>query len=151
MAYSLGRRGDAPRAFARVTAGGVPRNAILASVVFGFVAVFFNYTSPNTVFQFLLNSSGAIALFVWLVICCTQLRMRRIVEREAPERLTVRMWLYPYLTWATIGLIGFVVVYMFTDHDGRNQMVLSLVAAAVVLVASRVVERRRAAGSAQEA
>ncbi|MDH6119400.1 amino acid permease [Kitasatospora sp. GAS204B] len=147
MAFSLGQRGDAPAAFAKVTERGVPRTAILASVVFGFVAVFFNYTSPNTVFQFLLNSSGAVALFVWLVICCTQLRMRGIIEREAPERLTVRMWLFPYLTWATIGLIVFVVGYMFTTHDGRIQMVLSLVAAAVVLVAARVVEvRRRAVG-----
>ncbi|BFV61033.1 amino acid permease [Kitasatospora sp. CMC57] len=145
MAFSLGQRGDAPRAFARVSARGVPRTAILSSVVFGFVAVFFNYTSPDTIFKFLINSSGAVALFVWLVICFSQLRMRRIIERESPERLLVRMWLYPYLTWATIGLIGFVMVYMFTDADGRTQMYLSLVAAAVVLVASAVVDRRRKA------
>ncbi|MFF4651357.1 amino acid permease [Streptomyces sp. NPDC001380] len=150
MAFSLGRRGDAPKAFASVSGRGVPRVAILASVVFGFVAVFFNYTSPDTVFQFLLNSSGAVALFVWLVICFSQLRMRRIHEREDPARLTVRMWLYPYLTWAAIGLIGFVVVYMFTTHDGRTQMVLSLAAAALVLVASAVVQRRRR-GNAQAA
>ncbi|GAA1178732.1 GABA permease [Kitasatospora gansuensis] len=145
MAFSLGQRGDAPRAFARVSADGVPRTAILSSVVFGFVAVFFNYTSPDTIFKFLINSSGAVALFVWLVICFSQLRMRRIIERETPERLTVRMWLYPYLTWATIGLIGFVMVYMFTDADGRTQMYLSLVAAAIVLGASAVVDRRRKA------
>ncbi|MDH6138171.1 GABA permease [Kitasatospora sp. GP30] len=151
MAFSLGRRGDAPAAFARVTGRGVPRTAILASVVFGFIAVFFNYTSPNTVFQFLLNSSGAVALFVWLVICFSQLRMRRIIEREAPERLTVRMWLYPYLTWVAIGLIAFVVVYMFTTHDGRVQMILSLVAAAVVLIAAQVVQRRREAVVADKA
>ncbi|WP_280669526.1 MULTISPECIES: amino acid permease [unclassified Kitasatospora] len=147
MAFSLGQRGDAPKAFATVSARGVPRTAILSSVVFGFLAVFFNYTSPGTVFQFLLNSSGAVALFVWLVICFSQLRMRKIIERESPERLTVRMWLYPYLTWATIGLIGFVVGYMFTDHDGRIQMVLSLVAAAVVLAAAAIVDRRRKAAA----
>ncbi|WP_354641409.1 amino acid permease [Kitasatospora camelliae] len=143
MAFSLGQRGDAPKAFAKVTSRGVPLIAILASVVFGFVAVFFNYTSPDTVFSFLLNSSGAVALFVWLVICFSQLRMRRILEQESPEKLTVRMWLYPYLTWATIGLIGFVVAYMFTDASGREQMILSLVAAAIVLIAARVVETRR--------
>ncbi|MFJ3220057.1 amino acid permease [Kitasatospora sp. NPDC086801] len=148
MAFSLGQRGDAPRAFATVTNRGVPRVAILSSVVFGFVAVFFNYTSPDTVFAFLLNSSGAVALFVWLVICFSQLRMRRIIERETPERLTVRMWLYPYLTWTAIGMIGFVVAYMFTDADGRKQMYLSLVAAAIVLAASAVVGRRRRAAVA---
>ena len=95
--------------------------AILASVVFGFVAVFFNYFFPDGVFLFLVNSSGAVALFVWLVICFSQLRMRKIIERETPEKLVVKMWLYPYLTWATIGLIVFVLGYMLTDTEHGNR------------------------------
>ncbi|WP_329018924.1 amino acid permease [Streptomyces sp. NBC_00690] len=133
MAFSLGKRGDAPGAFARTDSRGVPRAAILSSVLFGFVAVFFNYRWPDTVFAFLLNSSGAVALFVWLVICCTQLRMRRIIEREAPEKLVVRMWLFPWLTRVTIGMILFVIVYMLFDDTGREQMLLSLLVAAVVV------------------
>ena len=58
MAFSLGQRGDAPKAFARTNTRGVPQAAILASVVFGFLAVGFNYLWPDTVFQFLLNSSA---------------------------------------------------------------------------------------------
>ncbi|MCM2391958.1 amino acid permease [Streptomyces albipurpureus] len=133
MAFSLGKRGDAPRSFARTDGRGVPRTAILSSVLFGFVAVFFNYRWPDTVFAFLLNSSGAVALFVWLVICCTQLRMRRIIEREAPEKLVVRMWLFPCLTYVTIGMILFVIVYMVFDDTGREQMLLSLAVATVVV------------------
>lgn len=139
MAFSLGERGDAPRAFARTTSRGVPMAAILGSVVFGFVTVFFNYEYPDSVFLFLVNSSGAIALFVWLAICFSQLRMRKIIERESPEKLVVRMWLYPYLTWATIAMIVFVLGYMLTDteHDGRETVVLSvLVAAGVLLIAA---------------
>ncbi|GGS45367.1 MULTISPECIES: amino acid permease [Streptomyces] len=143
MAFSLGERGDAPKAFARVNSRGVPMAAILASVVFGFVAVFFNYLSPDTIFLFLVNSSGAVALFVWLVICFSQLRMRKILQRESPEKLVVKMWLYPYLTWATAALIVFVLGYMLTDteHDGRETVLLSLLVAAVVLVIAVVKER----------
>ncbi|MEU3067100.1 amino acid permease [Streptomyces sp. NPDC006906] len=133
MAFSLGERGDAPKSFARVNKRGVPQAAILSSVVFGFVAVFFNYQWPDTVFQFLLNSSGAVALFVWLVICFTQLRMRGIILREDPDKLVVRMWLFPYLTWATIAAISFVLVYMLTDDTAREQVVLSLLVAALVV------------------
>ncbi|MEU0072352.1 amino acid permease [Streptomyces sp. NPDC006332] len=135
MAFSLGERGDAPKAFARVNGRGVPMAAILASVVFGFVAVFFNYLSPDTIFLFLVNSSGAVALFVWLVICFSQLRMRKIIQAEAPEKLVVRMWLYPYLTWASAALIVFVLGYMLTDteHDGRETVLLTLAVAAGVL------------------
>ncbi|MCG8968277.1 MULTISPECIES: amino acid permease [Streptomyces] len=148
MAFSLGQRGDAPKAFARTTRRGVPQTAILSSVVFGFVAVFFNYKFPDTVFLFLLNSSGAVALFVWLVICFSQLRLRKIIQAEAPEKLVVRMWLYPYLTWVTAAVIVFVLGYMLTDteHDGRTTVLLTLLVAAIVVVIAvvkqRVVARR---------
>ncbi|WP_201305116.1 amino acid permease [Streptomyces sp. GS7] len=144
MAFSLGQRGDAPRSFARTSARGVPQTAILASVVFGFVAVGFNYLWPKTVFQFLLNSSGAVALFVWLVICFSQLRMRGIILRENPEKLVVRMWLFPYLTWVTIAMISFVLAYMLTDGSaggGRIQVLLSLLLAVIVVGISLVRDR----------
>ncbi|MGW4007699.1 amino acid permease [Streptomyces sp. NPDC004763] len=153
MAFSLGERGDAPKAFARTTRRGVPQTAILSSVVFGFVAVFFNYKFPDTVFLFLLNSSGAVALLVWLVICFSQLRLRRIIQAETPEKLVVRMWLYPYLTWAAVAVIVFVLGYMLTDteHDGRSTVLLTLLVAAVVLavafVKQRITARRAVAGT----
>ncbi|MFF1605477.1 amino acid permease [Streptomyces mirabilis] len=148
MAFSLGERGDAPKVFAKTTSRGVPMAAIVVSVVFGFVAVFFNYKFPDSVFLFLVNSSGAVALFVWLVICFSQLRMRKIIQREAPEKLVVKMWLYPYLTWATAALIVFVLGYMLTDteHDGRETVLLSLLVAAVVLVIAFV--KQKLGGSA---
>ncbi|MFD8819952.1 amino acid transporter, partial [Streptomyces sp. NPDC059627] len=159
MAFSLGQRGDAPKAFARTTARGVPMAAIVASVLFGFVAVFFNYKFPDSVFLFLVNSSGAVALFVWLVICFSQLRMRRIIQAEAPEKLVVKMWLYPYLTWATAALIVFVLGYMLTDTEGasrgRTTVLLSLLVAAVVVVVALVKEKvtggRTAAAAAEPA
>ncbi|MFE6165877.1 amino acid permease [Streptomyces sp. NPDC056486] len=143
MAFSLGQRGDAPKAFARTNARGVPQAAILGSVVFGFIAVWFNYQWQDTVFDFLLNSSGAVALFVWLMIAFTQLRMRGIILREEPEKLVVKMWLFPYLTWVTIAMISFVLVYMLTDEAGRKQVLLSLLAAAFVVVFSVVRDKVR--------
>ncbi|WP_107082271.1 amino acid permease [Streptomyces caatingaensis] len=150
MAFSLGQRGDAPASFARVNKRGVPQAAILGSVVFGFLSVFFNYVWPDTVFKFLLNSSGAVALFVWLVICFTQLRMRGITLREAPEKLVVRMWLFPYLTWATIGMILFVLGYMVYDGgDNREQVLLSVLVAVFVLAIGLVLDRRRRGAAAK--
>src|SRR5689334_13776249 len=95
MVFSLARRGEAPAAFGRVSRRGVPTVAVLASTVVGFITVALNYLSPDTVFLFLVNSSGAVAVFVWLTIAVSQLRMRRQVEQGSPERLTLRMWGYP--------------------------------------------------------
>ncbi|OIJ90273.1 amino acid permease [Streptomyces colonosanans] len=143
MAFSLGQRGDAPKSFARTTRRGVPLAAIIVSVLFGFLAVFFNYKFPDSVFLFLVNSSGAVAIFVWLVICFSQLRMRKIIQREAPEKLTVKMWLYPYLTWATTALMLAVLGYMLTDteHNGRTTVSLSLLVAAVVVAIALVKQK----------
>ncbi|MEU4794224.1 amino acid permease [Streptomyces sp. NPDC023327] len=150
MAFSLGQRGDAPKAFARTNKRGVPQAAILGSVVFGFLAVWFNYQWKDTVFDFLLNSSGAVALFVWLMICFTQLRMRGIILREEPEKLVVKMWLFPYLTWVTIAMISFILIYMLTDEAGRKQVLLSLLAAAFVVVFSVVREKIRPREEAEQ-
>ncbi|THA73931.1 amino acid permease [Streptomyces sp. A0592] len=149
MAFSLGERGDAPKAFAKVNAKGVPVAAILGSTVFGFVAVYFNYAFKDTVFNFLLNSSGAIALFVWLVICFTQLRMRGILVREAPEKLTVKMWLFPWLTWATAALIMFVIGYMFVDDANREVVTLSTLVAGLVVAVGVVLDLRRKRAAVQ--
>ncbi|MEU0722346.1 amino acid permease [Streptomyces lavendulocolor] len=148
MAFSLGERGDAPKAFAKANAKGVPTAAILASVAFGFAAVYFNYAFKDTVFDFLLSSSGAVALFVWLVICFTQLRMRGILLREVPEKVTVKMWLFPYLTWATAAMITFVLAYMVYDKDNREVVLLSTLVAAVVVSVGVVLDRVRRARSA---
>jgi GABA permease len=82
-----------------------------------------------------------VALFVWLVICFAQLRMRGIILRENPDKLVVRMWLFPYLTWATIAMISFVLVYMLTDPAGREQVIASVLAAVLVLAVALVRER----------
>ncbi|MFJ5551749.1 amino acid permease [Streptomyces sp. NPDC093225] len=151
MAFSLGERGDAPKAFAKVNAKGVPTAAILGSVVFGFVAVYFNYAFPDTIFNFLLNSSGAIALFVWLVICFTQLKMRGILVKEAPEKLTVKMWFFPWLTWATAALITFVIGYMFYDEGNREVVIWSTVVAVAVVLTGVVLNAVRKPAAEVEA
>ncbi|GAA2155266.1 amino acid permease [Kitasatospora kazusensis] len=121
MAYSLVRRGQGPKALARIS-GGVPRLAVLASSAFGFLAVLLSYWWPTTVFNWLLNMVGAAVLVVWAFIAVAQLRMRRRLEREAPELLTVRMWLFPYLTWVALAAVIGVLALMTLDADNRIQL-----------------------------
>ena len=134
MIYSLGKRGDAPSAVMRTTANGVPRVAVLASTVVGFIAVIANYAFPKEVFSALLATSGAIALLVYLVIAVSQLKMRSKLERAGVE-MPVRMWAYPYLTWAVIVIIPLMLIYMATRESARFDLAMTaLIAAAVVLV-----------------
>ena len=64
-----------------------PRRAILLGTLFGYAAVVMSYVSPDTVFAFLVNSYGTVAIFVYVLIAVSQLRLRARLEREEPERL----------------------------------------------------------------
>ncbi|MGW2812525.1 amino acid permease [Streptomyces sp. NPDC001415] len=142
MIFSLAERGEAPGALLKVSGGGVPRRAVLASVAFGFVSVLLNLKWPDSVFLYMLNAVGAVLLFVWALIALSQLRLRRRIEREAPETLSLRMWAFPYLTWAALAAMAAVLVLMLFDDSARPQVLWSAGAAAVVLLVAGVRELR---------
>jgi GABA permease len=136
MMFALAERGDAPRWTTNINARGVPARAILLATVVGYVSVIFAALWPETIFLWLVNSSGAVALFVYLLICVSQLRMRARLEREDPEKLQVRMWGYPYLTWLSIAAIVVVIASMAFVDDVRDQLWWSLGSLAIVLIAA---------------
>jgi aromatic amino acid permease len=146
MIFSLAERAEAPRALLKVSGGGVPRRAVLASVAFGFVSVLLNLEWPDTVFLYMLNSVGAVLLFVWALIALSQLRLRRRIEREAPERLVLRMWAFPWLTRAALAAMAAVFVLMLTDDTARPQLLWSMGATLVVLAVAGVRELRARRG-----
>ncbi|WP_267245478.1 amino acid permease [Streptomyces sp. PR69] len=121
MACSLVARGQGPQALGRVS-GGVPRTAVLFSSVFGFGCVLLSYWRPDDVFRWLLNMIGAVILVVWIFIAVSQLLLRRRMEREAPEKLVVKMWAYPYLTVLALIGMGVVFVLMAREADTRTQL-----------------------------
>ncbi|MFG2787221.1 amino acid permease [Streptomyces sp. NPDC048419] len=121
IAYSLVERGQGPKALGRVS-GGVPRLAVLTSSVFGFVCVVLSYWRPDDVFPWLLNMIGAVILVVWIFIAASQLRLRALLEREAPEKLTVRMWAFPWLTWLALAAMATIFVLMAREPDTRVQL-----------------------------
>src|ERR687889_2755446 len=143
MLFVLAARREAPGRMLSISKRGVPAWAILSSSVIGFLCVVAAYVSPDTVFLFLLNSSGAIILFVYLLIALSQLRMRPTIP---PERLRVKMWLYPVLTLLTAAAIVAILVQMFVRGSTRSQLLLSLLAWALVLAVYAV--RRKAIGEA---
>ncbi|AIA07273.1 amino acid permease [Streptomyces noursei] len=143
MLFALTRNGDAPRGFTKLSASGVPRRALLAGTSVGYLSVIAAWISPDVVFTFLINSYGAIALFVYLAIAVAQLRMRRALERDDPARLTLRMWGFPWLSRLTVALMALVIGAMAVLPDSRAQFWLSLLTLGVVLAAYEIRRRVR--------
>lgn len=137
MVFSLARRGDAPAVFAAASRAGVPRNAVAASAAVGIVAVVANYLLPS-VFTYLIASSGAIALMMYMVIAITQYATRR----RQPRVAEIRMWAFPYLTLATIAFIAGVLILMAVLPGHRLELWLTLGLAAVLVTVGALVQRR---------
>jgi GABA permease len=130
MLFVLAARREAPLQLVSVTRRGVPAVAILASSVVGFLCVIAAAVSPDTVFAFLLNSSGAIILFVYCLIGVSQIVLR---VRNGSEGLRVKMWLFPVLSVVTVGGIVAILAQMGLREDSRSQLVLSLLSWVVVI------------------
>jgi GABA permease len=147
MLFSLSKRGDAPAVAQRTTSTGTPYCAVVLSTAAAFLTVIANYLAPAQVFEFLLASSGAIALLVYLVIAVSQLRMRR--QRMARgEKIAFKMWLFPGLTWATIVFIVGILTVMLIRPDHRIEIVATGLLSIAVVAAGLLVARKRKAEAA---
>lgn len=143
IAYSLVERGQGPKALSQVS-GGVPRIAVLVSSVFGFGCVLLSYWRPDDVFPWLLNVIGAVILVVWIFIAVSQLRLRTRLEREAPEKLTVRMWAFPVLTWVALAAMAAIFVLMAREPGTRIQLYSTSAMTVFLALAGYAWQRARA-------
>lgn len=144
MAFVLAARGEAPARLTRVSSRGVPAAAILFSAVIGFLCVILAAVSPDTVFLFLLNSVGAVILFVYLLICVSQIALR---WRTPADQLRVKMWCFPALSLATTAGIVAILVQMALDTTVRSQFLLSSLAWGVILIAYGITRARGRSGN----
>ncbi|CUA86044.1 lysine:proton symporter, AAT family (TC 2.A.3.1.2) [Gulbenkiania indica] len=77
MLYTLARNGMAPSVFARLSANGVPRNALYATTVIAGLCFLTSLANNNAVYLWLLNSSGMTGFIAWLGIAVCHYRFRR--------------------------------------------------------------------------
>jgi GABA permease len=141
---ALAGRGEAPHSLGMLNNRGVPVRAVLIGTTFGYIAVIMSYLSPEHVFAFLIDSYGTVAIFVYVLIAFAQLRLRRRLEREAPDRLRVRVWLFPALTWCAIASMIAIVAAMAWVPDQRRPLLFGLISAVLMAGGYGLLLRSRA-------
>ncbi|RKQ33690.1 amino acid permease [Kocuria tytonis] len=151
MFSALAVEGLAPRIVARKSKNGVPVVAVLVSTLGGYAAVFVNFLAPESgIFDFIMNSAGLVALFVYVFVALTQMKLRSQMGPEERANLQLKMWLHPWLgIFVMLAVAGIVVVMLVSDDASRTQVWTSLVAVAVLAVfwplVHRNLRRRRTA------
>ncbi|MGI8839993.1 MAG: amino acid permease [Caulobacteraceae bacterium] len=140
--FTLAAHGDAPKVLVALSRRRVPIRAILIAFAFGAVAVAASVISPQVVFAFLINASGALMLLIYLIVACAEIAVRRRLEAERSPRLTVRMWLFPYGSYFTVAAIVAILAAMALTASLRSELTASLGVLALVLVLYAGVRRR---------
>jgi AAT family amino acid transporter/GABA permease len=111
--------------------------------VAGFLGIIAATEAPQVVFDFLVSSSGALIVFVYMIICFAQINLRRRREREGAPQPPVRMWLFPYLSYAAIAGMAAVLFAMAFTPALQRDFYVSCVTLAVAIIAYVIVQRLR--------
>lgn len=151
MFSALADKGLAPKAVSYKAKNGVPVVAVFASTIGGVAAALVNFIAPDSgIFDFIMNSAGLVALFVYVFIALTQMRLRQKMTADEAAALQVKVRFFPWLNALLIAGVLAVVVIMLTTDTGRTQVWTSLVATGVLVLFWPLVRRKLQAMRAVE-
>ena len=141
--FILADRGDAPQSLVKLNARRVPVVSVLMGAVAGFLGIIAATQAPQVVFDFLVSSSGAVIVFVYMIICVAQITLRQRRERGGETKPAVNMWLFPYLSYAAIAGMAAVLIAMAFTPGLQRDFYVSCITLVVAVAAYLVVHRVR--------
>jgi GABA permease len=131
--YVLAEKGDAPRWLVEVNARRVPARSILLGALTGVAGVVAATVSPDVVFAFLVNATGTLVVFLYLMIAFAHIRLRR--AHPATETQAVKVWLFPWLSYLAIAGLAAVPIAMIVTPGAASQFYISLLALVLTIAA----------------
>jgi GABA permease len=142
----LAEHGDAPQWLVQLNARRVPTRSVWMGSIAGVLGILAAISSNQTVFAFLVNASGALIVFVYMIIAGAQIRLRREREARGEPAPALTMWLFPWASYAAIaGMAAVLIAMAFTPGDMSQELWSSVLALAVAVAAFLAVDARRRA------
>src|SRR5450432_4125867 len=133
--FILAEHGDAPQSFVKLNKRRVPVVSVLIGAGAGFLGIIAATEAPQKVFDFLLSSSGALMVFIYMTTAIAQIALRRRRERNGEAQPAVSMWLFPYLSYATIACMVAVLIAMAFTPGQRQDFNASCITLLVAVIA----------------
>jgi L-asparagine transporter-like permease len=146
--FVLAEHHDAPKWLVKLSARHVPARSVLIGTIAGVLgivadALAHRHAIAKTVFAFLINAAGALIVFVYILICLAQIRLRWRRLRNGEPEPALRMWLFPWASYAAIGGMIAVLVAMAVTPDTASQFYVSVIALLIAAGACFLAQRRR--------
>ena len=150
--FVLAEHGDAPQWLVQTNARHVPTRSVWIASLAGVLGILAAITSSSTVFAFLVNASGALMVFIYMIIALAHYRLRREREARGAPAPAVTMWLFPWTSYVALGGMAAVLIAMLlTPGELTTELRVSVLALAVAVAAFLVVDARRKARGASGA
>ena len=141
--FVLAARGDAPQSLIKLNKRRVPVISVLIGAAAGFLGIIAATEAPQKVFDFLVSSSGALSVFVYMTTAAAQIALRRRRESNKEPQPAINMWLFPYLSFAAIAGMGAVLVAMAFTPGQQQDFKFSCITLIVTVIAYFIVRRLR--------
>ena len=101
------------------------------------------------IYDVLMSATGTVAMYVYLCIAISQLKMRQKLEASG-KPIGFRMWLFPWLTYAVIFAIAASLIVMVFEGTYRTEVVYTSMLAAVIVVMGLIAQKFNIGGQSQQ-
>ena len=150
--FVLAEHADAPQWLVQTNERHVPTRSVWMGTLAGVLGILAAITSPRAVFAFLLNASGALMVFIYMIVALAHFRLRRAREARGAPAPAVSMWLFPWTSYATIaGMAAILIAMALTPGELSRELWWSVVALGAAFAAFLAVDWRRKARSLRHA
>ena len=125
MLFALAREGKAPKIFAKLSANGVPRNALYATTLIAALCFLSYIFGENTVYLWLLNASGMTGFIAWLGIAISHYRFRKgyVAQGRNLNDLPYQSNFFPYGPIFAFGLCLIITLGQYYDSFRQGNIV----------------------------
>lgn len=141
--FVLAASGDAPQGLVRLNKRRVPVVSVLMGSAAGFLGIIAATQAPQAVFDFLVSSSGALVVVIYMVIVIAHMVLRFRRQKNGEPAPPVNMWWFPWLSIVALLGMGTVLIAMAFTPGMQADFKASCVTVLVSIIAYMIVKQRR--------
>jgi amino acid transporter, AAT family len=133
MLYTLGKNGQAPKFFTKISQSGVPLYGTFGVLIGLAIGVVLNYIAPPNIFVYVYSASVLPGMIPWFVILISHIQFRKKKGAEMGNH-PFKMPFAPFTNYLTIAFLIMVLVGMWFNDDTRIPLIAGLVFLGIVVI-----------------